>query len=125
LNARYGIEFNQLYTITNLPISRFLDDLLKRGKYEEYMQKLLGAFNPGTIAGLMCRTMISVDYEGYLYDCDFNQMLEMKLGHSQPYNLLSLTEADLKNLKTRLIQTGNHCYGCTAGAGSSCGGAIT
>ena len=121
LSRRYGIEFTQLFTITNLPVSRFLDDLLAAKKYDEYMQKLVDHFNPATVAGVMCRTMISVDWRGYLYDCDFNQMLDIELQHGSPRHLRDFDEAALSG---RVIQTGRHCFGCTAGNGSSCGGAV-
>ena len=125
LRTRYGIEFTRLYTITNMPISRFLDDLLQSGRFETYMQKLVEAFNPATIGGLMCRTMLSVDWQGNLSDCDFNQMLGLGLVPDQPRNILDLREQDLAHLLDRRIVTGQHCYGCTAGAGSSCGGSLT
>ena len=121
LRARYGIEFTRLYTITNMPISRFLEDLLEHGLYETYMQKLVDAFNPGAAAGVMCRTTLSVDWQGYLYDCDFNQMLELKLAPDLPQHIRDFDVAALRN---RRIMTGQHCYGCTAGAGSSCMGTI-
>ncbi len=113
---RHGIVFNHLYTITNMPISRFLEFLLESGNLEAYMEKLVNAFNPATIAGLMCRYTLSVGWDGRLYDCDFNQMLEMAL----PQTIFEVTLADLGN---RPIQVAAHCFGCTAGAGSSCGGA--
>jgi radical SAM/Cys-rich protein len=122
LRARYGIEFTRLYTITNMPISRFLEDLLDRGLYEAYMQKLVDAFNPAAVAGVMCRTTLSVDWQGDLYDCDFNQMLELKLAPGLPQHVRDFDVAALKN---RRIVTGRHCYGCTAGAGSSCTGTTT
>ncbi len=121
LQSRYGIFFSRLVTITNMPISRFLDDLLRNGEYEAYLQKLREAFNPATVAGLMCRTMISVDWEGWLYDCDFNQMLELPLVSTSRRNI---RDFDIHALRQRKIATGVHCYGCTAGAGSSCGGAL-
>jgi len=122
LSSRFGIVFNRLYTITNMPISRFLDDLLRTGRFEEYMSKLAGAFNPGTCAGLMCRTTLSVDWRGYLYDCDFNQMLDLTTAAAVPQHISEFREELLAN---RAIVTGQHCYGCTAGAGSSCQGAIS
>jgi len=121
LLQRYGVEFTQLYTITNLPISRFLDDLLHTGQYESYMRQLVEAFNPTAAERVMCRTMISVDWEGRLYDCDFNQMLELPLSPGAP---ASIHEMDIAQLAHRQISTGRHCYGCTAGAGSSCQGQI-
>jgi radical SAM/Cys-rich protein len=121
LMARYGIVFNQLYTITNMPISRFLDDLLTNGKYDAYMQKLIDAYNPAAAAGVMCRTMLSVGYDGRLYDCDFNQMLDMGLENGLPQTIADFDEALLSQ---RPIALGQHCYGCTAGGGSSCQGAV-
>lgn len=119
LNSKFKISFNNLYCINNLPINRFLDTLLGRGKYEEYMQLLVEAFNPNTVEALMCRDQISVGYDGLLYDCDFNQMLGMK---SAP--LSHIRDFDYSILASRSILTNNHCFGCTAGAGSSCGGEI-
>lgn len=124
LRSRYGIEFNQLYTITNMPISRFLDDLLESGQYESYMESLVMAFNPSTVEGVMCRTMLSVDWCGNLFDCDFNQMLNLGLSEGQPQHLRDLDDATLTRLTNRRIVTGQHCFGCTAGNGSSCGGRV-
>jgi len=121
LQQRYGIVFDRLFTITNMPISRFLDDLLSSGRYHEYMQKLIEAYNPAAAAGVMCRTMLSVDWRGRLYDCDFNQMLELPLTVGLPERI---KDFDWDTLATRRIVTGQHCYGCTAGAGSGCQGAI-
>ena len=122
LLADHGIRFDKLFAITNLPISRFLDYLQKGGHYEEYMEKLMGAFNPTAVEGVMCRTMVSVGYDGNLFDCDFNQMLEIPLALGMPRHIRELAHA---NVAGRRIITGRHCYGCTAGAGSSCGGSIT
>ncbi len=122
LEARHGIRFHRLLTITNMPISRFLEDLLQRGQFEAYMQRLVAAFNPATVAGLMCRHTLSVDWQGNLYDCDFNQMLEMGLVGGLPANI---RDFDADRLTGRAIATGRHCFGCTAGAGSGCQGAIT
>ena len=121
LKARYDVLFNNLYTITNMPIARFLDWLRRSGNEASYMQKLVNAFNPNTIDGLMCRNLISVDWRGNLYDCDFNQMLELNLNENLPQTIFDL---DLEKLKIRQISTANHCFGCTAGAGSSCGGTV-
>ena len=121
LAARYGVEFTRLYTITNMPISRFLEDLLDSGQYDQYMQRLVDAFNPAAVDGVMCRTMLSVDWQGRLYDCDFNQMLELPL---QPDAPQSIHDLDWQRLASRRITTGRHCYGCTAGAGSGCTGAV-
>ena len=122
LRARYGVEFNRLYTITNMPISRFLDELLRSGQYEAYMRKLVDAFNPATVEGLMCRTTLSVDWQGFLYDCDFNQMLELPVAKGRPRNI---SDFDLTLLEDRPIVTGQHCFGCAAGRGSSCQGTLT
>lgn len=116
---KHAIVFDNLFTITNLPISRFLNFLLKSGNLEEYMEKLVEAFNPAAARGVMCRDTISVSWDGYLYDCDFNQMLEMKVDESAPRHI---SEWDEEALNSRPIQTNQHCFGCTAGAGSSCGG---
>jgi radical SAM/Cys-rich protein len=121
LRKRYGIEFNQLYTITNMPISRFLDDLLKSGRYDEYMSLLVRSFNRDAVDGLMCRSTISVDWQGYLYDCDFNQMLDLPLANSPR---IHISELQTDSLKDQPIAVGRHCFGCTAGAGSSCRGAL-
>jgi radical SAM/Cys-rich protein len=122
LDARYGIQFNNLLTITNLPVSRFLDDLLRRGKYEVYLEKLVQGFNPSTIDNLMCRSLLSVDWNGFIYDCDFNQMLDLAISEKDARVHISQLIDDL--LADRAIQTANHCYGCTAGCGSSCGGSL-
>ena len=122
LKRKYDIEFNNLFAITNLPVSRFLDYLLETGNYEEYMQKLVEAFNPMTVEGLMCRNTLSVSWDGYMYDCDFNQMLDLKVASSGSKHI---NDFDLENLRERPIVLMQHCYGCTAGAGSSCGGEIS
>jgi len=119
LKNRYDIVFNNLYAITNMPIARFLDWLRRSKNEESYMQKLVNAFNPATIEGLMCRNIISVDWRGNLHDCDFNQMLEIPVVSKQ-----TIFDFDFASLKNRDIQTENHCYGCTAGSGSSCGGVV-
>jgi len=121
LMNRYGIVFNHLYTITNMPIKRFLDYLRRSGNAEHYMHKLVEAFNPATVAGLMCRNLVSVDWTGRLYDCDFNQMLELCVAAELPQ---TITEFDPEKFARRRIMTGSHCFGCTAGAGSSCGGVV-
>ncbi len=120
LKRRFDIEFNNLYAITNLPVSRFLDYLVETNNYEEYMEKLLEAYNPSVIDGLMCRNMISVSWDGYIYDCDFNQMLDLKVKTKSQH----LDNFDFDALMNRQIILNNHCYGCTAGAGSSCGGTL-
>lgn len=121
LRRRYQVEFNSLFCITNMPISRFLDYLIESGNYEEYMDQLVGAFNPGTLMGLMCRNTISVSWDGYLYDCDFNQMLDLRVATPGAQHLSTF---DLEKLNNRTIVLNQHCYGCTAGAGSSCGGEV-
>lgn len=121
LKDRYGIVFNNLFTITNMPIARYLDWLRRSKNEESYMQKLVNAFNPATIDGLMCRNLISVDWRGNLYDCDFNQMLELGVEERVPQ---TISEFKMSDLATRQIMTGSHCFGCTAGVGSSCGGTI-
>ena len=121
LLRRHGVVFNNLYTITNMPISRFLEFLIQSGNYEGYMERLANAFNPAAAAGVMCRFTLSVGWEGTLYDCDFNQMLDLPLGNGAPRHI---RDFDLAKLDTRRIVTANHCYGCTAGTGSSCGGAV-
>ncbi|MCB0480157.1 MAG: arsenosugar biosynthesis radical SAM protein ArsS [Flavobacteriales bacterium] len=119
LLAEFEITFNHLFTITNLPISRFLEYLVASENYEDYMESLVMAFNPLTVDGLMCRNTISIDWKGFLYDCDFNQMLEIKVAakgseHISAWNIDALAK--------RNIMTNQHCFGCTAGAGSSCQG---
>jgi len=120
LDARYGIRFNSLYSITNMPISRFLEFLLRTNNYDRYMNRLINAYNPAAAAGVMCRNTISVGWDGQLYDCDFNQMLEMPVNHGMPTHIRDFHP---DKLSARRVVTGQHCYGCTAGAGSSCGGA--
>jgi radical SAM/Cys-rich protein len=121
LLARYGIRFHHLYTLTNMPISRFAHFLQRLGKYQEYMELLAIAFNPATVAGLMCRDTVSVGWDGRLYDCDFNQMLELPM--AGPYrHVRELTRREVEGTR---ITLGDHCFGCTAGAGSSCGGSLT
>jgi radical SAM/Cys-rich protein len=122
LAAKFGVVFNRLYTITNMPINRFKLHLDKSGQYEAYMDKLLAAFNPAAAAGVMCRSLVSVGHDGRIYDCDFNQMLELEArsGAGRP---LSIFDFDFDEALRRRIRVGDHCLGCTAGAGSSCGGA--
>jgi radical SAM/Cys-rich protein len=121
LRARYGVSFNRLYTITNMPIKRYLDYLRRTGNEERYMRKLVEAFNPQAVAGLMCRTLVSVDWTGRLYDCDFNQMLDLGVAPQLPR---TIAEFDPRDFAGREIVTASHCFGCTAGAGSSCGGSV-
>ena len=122
LAKRFGIRFNRLYTITNMPISRFLDDLHRSGQYEAYMETLITSFNQASVDGLMCRSLVSVNWDGRLSDCDFNQMLDLPVEGAAPQ---TIHEFDLARLTRRRVVTGMHCYGCTAGAGSSCGGVIS
>jgi len=120
LLARYGVRFNRLYTLANMPISRFARSLRREGRYEEYLELLARAFNPATVEGLMCRDTVSVGWDGRLYDCDFNQMLDLPL--AGPFrHVRDLARAGLEGTAVTL---GDHCFGCTAGAGSSCGGAL-
>jgi len=122
LRAKFGLEFNRLYTITNMPINRFRLHLEKTGQLEAYMEKLLAAFNPAAAEGVMCRSLISVGHDGRIYDCDFNQMLELSAADRRG-RPLSLFDFDFEAALERRIAFGEHCFGCTAGAGSSCGGA--
>ena len=122
LSTRFGITFNRLYTITNMPISRFLEFLVESGNYAGYMERLANAFSPAAATGVMCRSTLSVGWDGTLYDCDFNQMLELPVDHGTPAHIRDFEPA---RLHRRRIVTRNHCYGCTAGSGSSCGGAVT
>lgn len=122
LKKHFGIVFNRLYTLVNMPIARFASYLKRQGEYEEYMSLLANAFNPATVEGLMCRNTLNVGWQGEVYDCDFNQMLDLQWHHNgKP---LYLWDIDPDELEGRPIMTGEHCFGCTAGAGSSCGGAI-
>lgn len=121
LASRFDIQFNRLYTITNMPINRFLEHLHDHGQYDTYLNLLVDTFNPASIDGLMCRRQINVGWDGTLYDCDFNQMLNMPL-FGEPYP--TITNFSLDVLAHRSIATDQHCYGCTAGAGSSCGGTL-
>lgn len=120
LKAHFNVEFNTLFTITNIPISRFLDFLIESGNYEEYMEKLINAFNPAAVSGVMCRNTISIDWQGFMYDCDFNQMLGLKVAAQ---NIQHLSTFNIEQLEERDIVIGQHCFACTAGAGSSCQGA--
>jgi len=122
LKEHFDIDFNKLFTITNMPIKRFADDLYKLGEYEKYMNLLVSSFNKDTVKELMCRNLVNVSWDGVMYDCDFNQALEIELGGSR------LTIWDIKSvdeLNGKIIGTGMHCYGCTAGSGSSCSGSLS
>ncbi len=120
LKRKYDIEFNALYAITNLPVSRFLDYLIETDNYVDYMNELSNAFNPATLAGLMCRNTLSISWDGYIHDCDFNQMLELKVAAKNQH----INNLNMEELLSRKIVLNQHCYGCTAGAGSSCGGEV-
>jgi radical SAM/Cys-rich protein len=122
LSDGYGVTFHRLLTITNMPINRFAEQLARSGEAERYMALLVNHFNPATVEGLMCRTLVSVGYDGRLYDCDFNQMLELPLGGRAARTVWDVD--DLTALDGGAVATGPHCFGCTAGAGSSCGGAL-
>ncbi|MDQ2733087.1 MAG: arsenosugar biosynthesis radical SAM protein ArsS [Armatimonadota bacterium] len=121
LRDSLGIQFNHLFTITNMPIKRFLHDLERSGRLTEYMELLANSFNPEAAAGIMCRNLVSIGWDGQIYDCDFNQMLEIPAG-GRPRTLWDIES--LTELNNGRIAFGDHCYGCTAGAGSSCGGAL-
>jgi radical SAM/Cys-rich protein len=122
LSLRHAIVFDRLFTITNMPISRFLDHLERTGNLQRYMELLVSAFNPRAADGVMCRTYLSVGWDGTLYDCDFNQMLALPTNHGAPQTLGALLESG-GELPRRVV-TDRHCFGCTAGAGSSCAGAV-
>jgi len=120
LKKEFDIDFNQLFTITNLPISRFLEYLIASENYEAYMHRLVEAFNPAAVANVMCTNTLSVGWDGSLYDCDFNQMLDLKVASPVQH----IKDFDLNSLQRREICVSQHCYGCTAGAGSSCQGSV-
>ncbi|MCH6257134.1 arsenosugar biosynthesis radical SAM protein ArsS [Puniceicoccaceae bacterium K14] len=122
LKKHFDISFDRLYALTNLPVSRFASYLRRNGEYDEYMELLVNAFNPSTVNGLMCRNTLSVDWTGQIYDCDFNQMLRLHIKDgTEKLSLWGITPEDLAE---RAIQTAQHCFGCTAGCGSSCGGTL-
>jgi radical SAM/Cys-rich protein len=121
LKSDFDIEFNNLFTITNLPISRYLQYLVASNNYEAYMDKLVNAYNPLAAEAVMCRNSISVGWDGFLFDCDFNQMLDLKVAVQGKH----ITKFNLEEIQNREVIVNQHCYGCTAGAGSSCGGATT
>lgn len=122
LFQKHGVRFNNLFTITNMPVSRYLDYLQTTGNLDRYMEKLIGAFNPAAAAKVMCRNTLSISWDGTLYDCDFNQMLDLPVVDTCGAHLKDL---NWKTLSNRKIITNEHCYGCTAGSGSSCGGSLT
>ena len=121
LLTNFNIEFNSLLAITNLPISRFLDFLIESDNYEDYMYKLSDSFNPAAINGLMCKNTLSVDWQGYMYDCDFNQMLKLRTADKGDSHISNF---NANQLADRTIVTNQHCFGCTAGEGSSCQGVV-
>lgn len=132
LAQNFGVEFNELFALTNMPIHRFKAQLNRSGSYESYMETLIAAYNPTAASGVMCRDLVSVAYDGSLYDCDFNQMLEMQMrdqpgmeagsGLGDKKRLLTIQDFDLTKMLSREILVADHCFGCTAGCGSSCGG---
>lgn len=122
MHLRHQVTFNRLYALANLPVSRFLDDLMRSGDYHSYMDLLVQSFNPAAAQNLMCRETLSVSWDGRLYDCDFNQMLDLPVNRGQDAHL---DECNIADLAGRRIMTGRHCFGCTAGAGSSCGGSLS
>jgi radical SAM/Cys-rich protein len=124
LGNSYGVSFDHLLTITNMPINRFAGQLVRDGRYAEYMGLLVNHFNPATVEGLMCRTLVSVGYDGRLFDCDFNQMLDLPLATASVRGPTIFDIEDLSSLGGVRIATGTHCFGCTAGSGSSCGGSL-
>ena len=123
LKKDFDIEFNSLFAITNIPISRYLDYLVASENFMGYMEKLANSYNPVAAEGVMCRNTISVGWDGYLYDCDFNQMLELKVAVADKKRQ-HVKDFDSQTLIDRKIIVNEHCFGCTAGAGSSCGGEI-
>jgi radical SAM/Cys-rich protein len=123
LYTKFGLKFNNLYAITNMPINRFKEQLLMLDNYDQYMTKLANAFNPSAAKRVMCRSLVSVGYDGQLYDCDFNQMLEMQIINA--YEPMTVFNFDFNKLIKRSIVFASHCFGCAAGSGSSCGGATT
>ena len=125
LRDGFGIEFHRLLTLNNMPIQRFANSLRLNGQYEAYMSTLVNHFSPRSVPGLMCRSLVSVGWEGVLYDCDFNQMLDLSMTRSTGAPALTIWNVEsFSGLSGQLIRTGSHCFGCTAGAGSSCGGAL-
>jgi radical SAM/Cys-rich protein len=124
LAEKFEIRFNQLFTITNMPIARFGSTLLARGEFESYMNLLKDAFSAANMKGLMCINQLSIDWQGYVYDCDFNQMLNMNIRNPDNYKKLHISDLLKTSLQDIPVRIADHCYGCTAGQGSSCGGAL-
>ena len=123
LKSIYNIDFNNLFAITNLPISRFLEYLVRSGNYDSYMEKLVNAYNPIAAENVMCRNTLSIGWDGFIYDCDFNQMLNMKIGVDASQQHIS--DFNISAINKRTIRVNQHCFGCTAGSGSSCGGSVS
>jgi radical SAM/Cys-rich protein len=124
LREHFNVHFNQLFTITNMPIARFGSSLISQGKFEEYMNLLKDSMNLNNLNGVMCRNQLSIDWQGYVYDCDFNQMLKLKLTHphsGKPLHVRDISQLDMSEIE---VLVADHCFGCTAGQGSSCGGAL-
>jgi radical SAM/Cys-rich protein len=121
LRQHFGVVFNRLYTITNMPIARFAGYLRHNNQFDEYLDLLIASFNPHVVDGLMCRNTLSIGWRGEVYDCDFNQMLDLQWQNGQP---LFLWDIEPEQIEGRDILSGDHCFGCTAGCGSSCGGAL-
>jgi len=124
LLEHFDIHFNQLFTITNMPIARFGSTLMSQGKFEQYMTLLKDSMNLANLDGLMCKNQLSIDWQGYVYDCDFNQMLKLHLTHPERGDHLHIRDLKQINLAELDIIVADHCFGCTAGQGSSCGGAL-
>ena len=123
LASQYGVSFNHLLTLANMPIQRFGSTLISKGQFDDYMRLLRESFNEPNLNTVMCRTLVSIDWKGYFYDCDFNQMLKLPMRQNgQP---MHISEVKTQELIGKEIVVSGHCYGCTAGQGSSCGGALT
>jgi radical SAM/Cys-rich protein len=124
LADKFDIEFNRLFTITNMPIARFGSTLISKGEFEDYMNLLKDSFSAANMQGLMCLNQLSIDWQGYVYDCDFNQMLNMNIRDPEKGRKLHISDVPKTSLEEIPVSIADHCYGCTAGQGSSCGGAI-
>ena len=124
LGTRFGCVFNRLYTLANMPIQRFGSMLISSGRFDEYMALLRSAYQPANLRHVMCRSLVSIDWQGFVYDCDFNQMLGLALAQARRPRT-HLSQLDVKVLPGLAIRVADHCYGCAAGQGSSCGGALT
>ena len=123
LHSRFGIEFNHLYTLTNMPIQRFGSTLISKGEFEDYMALLKQSFSPANLETVMCRNLVSIDWQGFVYDCDFNQMLDLPLQQGQ--KKIHISQLQVNAMQDHPVVIADHCYGCTAGQGSSCGGALS